>query len=303
MTSLDPLPSRAAGPAAAAFPWRQAPAPKTSRAAGRRSLGCGERGGVAREALLPAPPARHTGPRKRADQQIPLPDRAVGPFGICYGPDGNIWFTELATGRIGRRSPSGEVVEFSLPAGAEPRGITAGADLNLWITDAARDLIIRMTPGGAVTEFPIPTRGGRPEQIIAGPDGNIWFSEPAADRIGRLVLPPECLADERVLCLNGGRFQASVSWSFNGNGAPSGLGHTLALTGDTGAFWFFTANNIELVVKVVDGRPLNGKFWVFVGTLTSGNWFVTIRDTQTGAVRHYQNAVDAMKSLADTGAF
>ena len=28
-----------------------------------------------------------------------------------------------------------------------------------------------------------------------------------------------------------------------------------------GYFWFFDPANVELAVKVLDGRPINGKFW------------------------------------------
>ncbi len=48
--------------------------------------------------------------------------------------------------------------------------------------------------------------------------------------------------------------------------STAGVGRTV--TADTGAFEFFSANNIELVVKVVDGRRDNGHVWVFVGALT-----------------------------------
>ena len=301
---IGSTPFAGSGPSGGGFPLAAGARPEGVATGAGGDLWVAENGAgsLARLYYQPRPPGI-PGLGSVQIQQLPLPDRTVGPFGICYGPDGNVWFTELAAGRIGRMSPSGAVVEFPLPAGAEPRGIATGADLNLWITDAARDRILRMTPDGVVTEFPLPTAGARPDQIIAGPDGRIWFSEPGADRIGRLSIPPDCFSNERVLCLNGGRFQASVAWFFSRETPLAGIGRTLPLTSDTGAFWFFTPNNIELVVKVVDGRPLNGKFWVFVGTLTDGNWVVTIRDTQTGAVRFYQSAVDAMRSLADTDAF
>jgi streptogramin lyase len=236
-------------------------------------------------------------------QEFALPDAASGPWGICLGPDGNVWFTELAAGRIGRLNPTtGQVTEFSLPAGAEPRGIVTGQDLNLWFTDSARDLAVRMTPDGSMVEFPLPTRGSRPMQLVAPPDGNIWFSEAGTDRIGRLTIPPFCSSQPQVLCLNGGRFQASVSWFFSRTGSQ-GTGRAVPLAAATGAFWFFTADNLELVVKVIDGRPVNGKFWVFVGAMTDGQWVLEIRDTETGQIRRYQNSEGQLLSLADTEAF
>src|SRR5512143_8462 len=76
-----------------------------------------------------------------------------------------------------------------------------------------------------------------------------------------------CVADPLTLCLNNGRFQVRVDWRVPSQGT-SGVGTGVALTGDTGYYWFFSPNNIELVLKVVDGRAVNGMFWVFYGALS-----------------------------------
>jgi len=104
-----------------------------------------------------------------------------------------------------------------------------------------------------------------------------------------------------VLCLNGDRFVAEVSWKdFEGN---PGTGRAVSLTNDTGYFWFFDPANVELVVKVLDGRGVNGSFWVFYGSLSSVQYTLKITDTATGRVRTYQNPAGKMASAADTGAF
>ncbi|MFL6292583.1 MAG: right-handed parallel beta-helix repeat-containing protein [Thermoanaerobaculia bacterium] len=103
------------------------------------------------------------------------------------------------------------------------------------------------------------------------------------------------------LCLNGDRFVAEVSWKdFEGN---AGTGRAVSLTNDTGYFWFFDPANVELVVKVLDGRGVNGSFWVFYGSLSSVQYTLKITDTATGRVRTYQNPAGKMASAADTGAF
>jgi hypothetical protein len=62
---------------------------------------------------------------------------------------------------------------------------------------------------------------------------------------------------------NGGRFKIEVEWKdFVGN---TGLGQAIPLTNDTGYFWFFGPDNVELVLKVLDGRLLNNRWWVFYG--------------------------------------
>ena len=104
------------------------------------------------------------------------------------------------------------------------------------------------------------------------------------------------------LCLHGGRFRAEVRWRTSPTG-PEGKARPLALTRDTGGFWFFTPTNAELVVKVLDGTSLNGHFWVFYGSLTDVAFDLTITDTLTGWQRTYHNPAGTMASQADTRAF
>ena len=74
--------------------------------------------------------------------------------GITVGPDGNLWFTETRTKRIGRITLSGQITEFLAdgPGGEFFYEITAGPDGNLWVADSQND-IIRITPAGVITTF------------------------------------------------------------------------------------------------------------------------------------------------------
>ena len=97
------------------------------------------------------------------------------------------------------------------------------------------------------------------------------------------------------------RFTASATWTANGQ---SGSGNLVVLSSDTKAFWFFSPDNLEVVYKVVDGRAINGKFWVFLGSLTGEQFSVTITDTATGATKTYANdSGQQPSSVADTSAF
>jgi virginiamycin B lyase len=59
------------------------------------------------------------------------------PSGITAGPDGNLWFTEYRSFKIGRVTTSGGFREFSIPMPfSYPSGITAGPDGNLWFTES-----------------------------------------------------------------------------------------------------------------------------------------------------------------------
>ncbi len=96
------------------------------------------------------------------------------PNGIAAGPDGNLWFTEYAAGKIGKITTSGTVTEYSLPAESEPYEITEGSDGNLWFTEGNK--IGKITTSGTVTEYSLPEKS-HPSGITAGPDGNLWFAE------------------------------------------------------------------------------------------------------------------------------
>jgi hypothetical protein len=81
------------------------------------------------------------------------------------------------------------------------------------------------------------------------------------------------------------------------------VGRAVPLTGDTGAFWFFSESNLELVIKVLDGRPVNGAFWVFYASLSDVEYVLTVTDTVTGKFRRYRNPPFTLASRADTNAF
>src|SRR5262249_47010852 len=103
------------------------------------------------------------------------------------------------------------------------------------------------------------------------------------------------------LTLQGGRFRLEVRWT--DHAGHSGDGKPVALTDDSGYFWFFAGENVELIVKVLDGRAVNGHFWVFYGALSDVDYTVTVRDTATGAERSYHNPAGRLASHADTAAF
>lgn len=110
-----------------------------------------------------------------------------------------------------------------------------------------------------------------------------------------------CAQTANALCLNAARFRVSVTWI---TATASGTGTAVPLTGDTGYFWFFTSGNVEIVVKVVDGRTFNNHFWVFAGGLTNVDTTITVTDTLLGTTRTYRNPANtAFLPIQDTAAF
>jgi hypothetical protein len=102
--------------------------------------------------------------------------------------------------------------------------------------------------------------------------------------------------------LNNARFRVTVFYA-TGDGA-SGTGMGFPLTGDSGYFWFFNPENIELVVKVLSACSLDGHFWVFAGGLTNVGVTLLVEDTVTGASQVYTNPVGtAFEPLQETKAF
>jgi len=132
----------------------------------------------------------------------------------------------------------------------------------------------------------------------------VWSSERAdgyTDIMARRLAVSDCVSDAVTLCLNQGRFKVQVSWrDYHGNGGP---GRAAEMTADAGYFWFFTESNVELVVKVLDGRGLNDHFWVFAAPLTNVELTLTVTDTVSGLTREYFQPSGRVASVTDTRAF
>jgi len=184
------------------------------------------------------------------------------------------------------------------------------------LTDVEYDLVITDSQTGAVRTY------HNPAGVQAGKNDTAAFSDlgvvPAgvvsslqqetqtfkllferARREGPLSLIPKAQAS--ILQLQGGRFTVNVQWSAPGGATGEATG--VALTSDSGYFWFFSAGNIELVVKLLDSRGVNGHFWFFYGALSDVGYTITVRDTQSGQVQVYQGQQGVQKSGYDLTAF
>jgi len=119
---------------------------------------------------------RGHGPARITEYRIPTSEADA--FFIAAGPDGNLWFTEDHSKKIGKITPNGSITEYAIPNSpnendAEPEGIAAGPDGNLWFAEYSSDAnnIGKITPGGTITEYRIPTGGySAPYGIAKGPE-------------------------------------------------------------------------------------------------------------------------------------
>jgi hypothetical protein len=127
------------------------------------------------------------------------------------------------------------------------------------------------------------------------------------DAGGEEALPEEATPSAVKLLtelpLRDDRFVVEVEWE-SPQGA-SGSGEAVPLTSDTGYFWFFSANNVELVVKVLDACNTSfHRYWVFAAGLTDVEVRMTVTDTTTGATTTYDNPQgNPFQPILDVGAF
>ena len=168
--------------------------------------------------------------------EFPLPAGYNNPTGITTGSDGNLWFTERSSDKIGQLNPTTHaVVEFTTPtAASQPTDITSGPDGNLWFTETGggtKNQIGMINPTThAIAEFPTHTANVNPVSITAGPDGNLWFTETGqgSSRIGMINPTTHAMAE----------FPTPTA-----NSNPEGI-----TAGPDGNLWFTeNANNIGVI--------------------------------------------------------
>lgn len=121
-----------------------------------------------------------------------------------------------------------------------------------------------------------------------------------ASRLSATAKRQSCEPGPDALCLLDGRFRVEVTWK-TGQGV-TGTGRTRPATRDSGYFWFFNEDNVELVVKMLDGRAINGHYWFFAAGLTAVEYRITVTDTMTGATRVYDSAAGDVCGIGDTAA-
>jgi hypothetical protein len=119
----------------------------------------------------------------------------------------------------------------------------------------------------------------------------------AAILTNELNLSTSCIPSDTVMCIDDlpgdHRFKVTVSFHTVQGGGIAGSGQEIPLAQlgviHGGLFWFFGADNPEMVVKMVDGCSVNGFFWVFISAGTNVGYTVTVKDTVFGSIKTYTN--------------
>jgi sugar lactone lactonase YvrE len=138
--------------------------------------------------------------------------------------------------------------------------------------------------------------------------------------IGSLPAPPGAASDDTTpkiaaavscapdsLCLLNGRFRVTLHARDQRSGNEGG---GVPLAGTSDIFGYFSlpaltgdANNAEVFLKILDGRTINGKFWVFYGGLTDLEYTITVVDNETGARVTFAHAPGSKCGDFNTSAF
>jgi virginiamycin B lyase len=177
----------------------------------RETMWATELAGNAIAAVSVAAAGRRGGPPAADIVEYPIPTPNSRPIAVEEGPDGRMWFSEEAGGKVGRIERGGGIGEFSLPTptGRPPLLLAALAfdgDGNLWVQQyvghgdrpaAGVDRLVRISariltaaPGALTardfTCFPVATADTVMHRIARAPDGRLWFTEMNANKVGRI---------------------------------------------------------------------------------------------------------------------
>lgn len=112
-----------------------------------------------------------------------------------------------------------------------------------------------------------------------------------------------CRSDAETRCLQDSRYAVSIDWwtsdSASGRGSVVHEG-----TNESGLFRFFSRENWEVLVKVLDGCAINERIWVLGASTTDLGYRILVSDTVTRESRAYANEPGRpAPAIMDTEAF
>ena len=110
--------------------------------------------------------------------------------------------------------------------------------------------------------------------------------------------PTGCVANGTTLCIDDApgdaRYKVQVSFATSQGGGSSGPGHAIPLSSlgvvHGGLFWFFSADNPELLVKILNTCSFSSNHWFFASAGTNVGLTITVTDTKTSFQQVYTNA-------------
>ncbi len=163
-------------------------------------------------------------------------------------------FSDLSTGpALSRRWEFGEGTESSLRRLSHSWSEPGFYEVTLWVSDGARE--------------------STSSRVFL-----VESSDPAGN----------CVSNSERRCLQDSRYAVAATWR-KADG-ESGAGRVVYEgTNDSGLFTFFSRENWEILVKVLDGCAVNGHMWVYSASTTDLGYTIRVTDTVTDAVKEYGN--------------
>ncbi|MDA8016607.1 MAG: PQQ-dependent sugar dehydrogenase [Thermoanaerobaculia bacterium] len=93
-----------------------------------------------------------------------------------------------------------------------------------------------------------------------------------------------CVPDASTLCFQAGRFRVTGSWRLDGS---TSIARVAPGSDRSGYLWFFDPDNPEVLIKILDGRPINDSFWVMFGSATHLPFRLVVTDLETGIAKSF----------------
>jgi hypothetical protein len=200
-------------------------------------------------------------------------------------------------------------------AAQEPTALSVSPALPT--TDDA--LLLVLSGFGCAPQLAAPQRGG--ETILWSGSSvqcihaTYWRTEakleplPAGAHRAQVVVDGQVAAEldfgvrlaSQVLLLHGGRFRATLSWQ-NPYGPGGGQAQAVGISDQAGYFWFGGPRNPEVTLKVLDGRAINGRFWVFASSLTTVDFDLVVFDIGDGTCLANHDPQSALSSRSSRAA-
>lgn len=108
----------------------------------------------------------------------PVPASAAALRRITTAPDGNLWFVEQATNKIGRITPAGAITEFQLPAqtseGSLVKDLDIASDGTVWVAWDSGWHVTRFHPSAPGEAYSWSFEYPYAEEIRVGPGNVAW---------------------------------------------------------------------------------------------------------------------------------
>jgi streptogramin lyase len=223
------------------------------------------------------------GAASRTIKEFAIKSAGNQPGDMTLGIDGNVYFVDQATNKIGHITKTGAIGAILIPtAKSNPIGIATGSDGAIWFTEAAASKVGRLA-SGKITQILLP-KGVSPRGITPGPDGNLYFVEAATHTVHKLTVSTRKVSPFVTL--------------------PAGSSPTRITSGPDGALWV-SETGINKVARVTMGKAITQVTLTGAAApsrITSGNdGNVWVAEPGTGRVTRITTAPTPVKTNFSVG--